>query len=59
MAGKLSEVEGRCKALDETLQEKTIALKSSNKSAGDDAQGEVRAFKEKVTLQSHAVGPTM
>jgi len=47
LAGKLQEAEGRNHAMEETMKQKDEELRSYSKLAGDDAQGEVRAMKEK------------
>jgi len=47
LAGKLQEAESRNHSTEEALKQKEAELRNSSKLAGDDAQGEVRAMKEK------------
>lgn len=47
IAGKLQDTEGRCRSLEESVQQKESELRVYTKTAGDDAMGEVRAMKEK------------
>jgi chromosome segregation ATPase len=53
LEGKVQDAEGRCRALEENLKQKESELRMYNKTAGDDAQGEVRTIKQKADEMSH------